>query len=278
MAGQKTVLVTGAGGQTGKIVLEKLLAAKDKFSVRGLVHSSQSAQRVHQETGIPAQALYTADITEAASPGLSEAMDGIDALIIATSAVPKLKKLSLPGAIFGKITGGSGMPGFYYNQMPEQVDWLGQKNQIDAAVKAGVKRVVLISSMGGTDPNHMLNRMGDGQILVFKRKAEEYLMSQKGVDFTILHPGGLTNDREGERELVFGVDDDLMKSKERRIPRGDVAELCVQSLVLPEASNRSIDVVSRPGTATTDYRALFKTMAQNCDYNRAPQSLPGVGE
>lgn len=35
------VLVTGAGGQTGKIILEKLLDAPDRFSVRGLVHSEQ---------------------------------------------------------------------------------------------------------------------------------------------------------------------------------------------------------------------------------------------
>lgn len=31
-----------------------------------------------------------------------------------------------------------------------QIDWLGQKLQIDAAKAAGVKLVVLISSMGGT--------------------------------------------------------------------------------------------------------------------------------
>jgi hypothetical protein len=42
---------------------------------------------------------------------------------------------------------------------------LGQKVQIDAAKSAGVKQVVLISSMGGTDPNHQLNSLGNGNIL-----------------------------------------------------------------------------------------------------------------
>jgi hypothetical protein len=43
---------------------------------------------------------------------------------------------------------------------------LGQKVQIDAAKSAGVKQVVLVSSMGGTDPKHFLNTMGDnGNIL-----------------------------------------------------------------------------------------------------------------
>jgi uncharacterized protein YbjT (DUF2867 family) len=71
-----------------------------------------------------------------------------------------------------------------------QVDWEGQKLQIDAAKKAGVRKVVLISSMGGTDPHHFLNEIGGGNILQWKRKAEEYLIAS-GLTYTILHPGEL---------------------------------------------------------------------------------------
>jgi len=74
-----------------------------------------------------------------------------------------------------------------------QVDWIGQKAQIDAAKAAGVRRVVLISSMGGTDRSNRLNAIANGNILVFKRQAEEYLM-ESGLEYTILHPGGLTMD------------------------------------------------------------------------------------
>jgi hypothetical protein len=42
----------------------------------------------------------------------------------------------------------------------------------------------------------------------------------------------------GEREIVLGVDDELLKLKVRRIPRADVAELCIQSILLPEADKR----------------------------------------
>ena len=43
----------------------------------------------------------------------------------------------------------------------------------------------------------------------------------------------------GEREIVIGVDDKLPKETQTRtIPRADVAELCIQSLSIPEASNR----------------------------------------
>jgi nucleoside-diphosphate-sugar epimerase len=38
-----------------------------------------------------------------------------------------------------------------------QVDYEGQKLQIDAAKAAGVKHVVLVSSMGGTDESCAFN-------------------------------------------------------------------------------------------------------------------------
>lgn len=50
------------------------------------------------------------------------------------------------------------------------MDWLGQKIQIDAARVAGVKHVVLLGSMAGSQPEHFLNQMGNGNILLWKRK------------------------------------------------------------------------------------------------------------
>lgn len=57
-----------------------------------------------------------------------------------------------------------------------KVDWVGQRTQIDMAKDAGVKHVVVIGSMGGTNENHMLNSIGNGKILIWKRKAEQYLI------------------------------------------------------------------------------------------------------
>ena len=42
--------------------------------------------------------------------------------------------------------------------------------QIDAARVAGVKHVVLLGSMAGSRPEHFLNQMGAGNILLWKRK------------------------------------------------------------------------------------------------------------
>jgi hypothetical protein len=42
----------------------------------------------------------------------------------------------------------------------------------------------------------MLNKLGDGLILMWKRKAEQYLLAS-GLDYTIIHPGGEKTLTEG---------------------------------------------------------------------------------
>ena len=45
------------------------------------------------------------------------------------------------------------------------------------------QQVVLISSMGVTKPDHPLNRIGGGKILMWKRMAEEYLVNSGAFAF-----------------------------------------------------------------------------------------------
>nr|CAB3492666.1 unnamed protein product [Digitaria exilis] len=118
-AARPTVLVTGAGGRTGNIVYNKLKERSEQFVARGLVRTEESKQKIGG-----ADDVYIADIRDA--DHLAPAVQGADALIILTSAVPKMK----PG--FDPSKGGR--PEFYYEDgmYPEQVDWIGQKNQIDA--------------------------------------------------------------------------------------------------------------------------------------------------
>ncbi|KAF6265326.1 hypothetical protein COO60DRAFT_1479875 [Scenedesmus sp. NREL 46B-D3] len=165
------------------------------------------------------------------------------------------------------------MPGFTWKkgELPEQIDWLGQKVQIDAAKAAGVKQVVLISSMGGTDPDHFLNKMGgNARILDWKRKAEQYLIAS-GVPYTIIHPGGLIDEAGGAKQLVLGVDDKLMDNNPRNIPRADVATLAISCIGLKEALNKSFDVIGAPLAAgaelSNDPAALLAALHANCDYS-----------
>ncbi|KAK4478560.1 hypothetical protein RD792_014044 [Penstemon davidsonii] len=234
----------------GQIAYKKLKERSDQYTVRGLVRTQESKVKINGGDDV-----YIGDITKADT--IVPAIEGIDALIILTSAVPKMK----PG--FDPAKGGR--PEFYFEDggYPEQVDWIGQKNQIDAAKAAGVKHIVLVGSMGGTNPNHPLNSLGNGNILIWKRKAEEYL-ADSGIPYTIIRAGGLQDKDGGVRELLVGKDDELLKTETKTIPRADVAEVSIQALNFEEAKFKAFDIASKPegsGTPTKDFKALFSQIS-----------------
>lgn len=247
-----SVLVTGATGRTGAIVLQKLQQQPERFAARGF---ARSEEKVNALFGSP-ESFYLGDISDPA--GLKAALAGCDALVILTSAVPQMKAPPEPGQ----------RPEFFYpaGGAPEQVDYQGQVNQIDAAKAAGVSHIVLVGSMGGTNEQHPLNRMANGNILIWKRKAEAYLIAS-GLDYTIIRAGGLQDQPGGQRELLVGKDDRLLTNPPEgiptSIPRADVAEVVVQALLQPAARNKAFDVISKPadmaGAAfTADFQALFE--------------------
>lgn len=269
------VIVTGAGGKTGQLLFRKMLTLPSEFDPIGIVRTEESkASLLSSSTiAIPESSIAVIDVSDsdAISSLQNLARDG-DALCICTSATPKPT---------GEINAQTKRPMLGFpNGDPEQVDWIGQKNQIDSCGKD--MHVVLCSSMGGTDPNHMLNSIGrktnedgtmsGGNILKWKRKAEEYLINS-GKKYTIVHPGGLINEPGGERELVFGVDDSTegTGTESRTVPREDVAEVMLQALRHPDLyGDRSFDLRAKnvgDGEVTTDFRIKMASLAgKNCDY------------
>lgn len=285
-AAGKQVLVTGAGGKTGKLVVEQLLA-KGGFQVRALVRSNRAKQELlGRNPALQPNNIFVGDILKPET--LGTALAGCTALVVVTSAVPKIRIWSLVKTILGRLVGKKNiMPRFCWknNQKPEQVDWEGQKTQFDAALAAGISRIVVVGSMGGTQPDNFLNKIGDGEggdkILMWKRKAEVYLIEQckeRPTSYTIVHPGGLTNTPGGERRLAIGVDDELLKRKVRSISRADVAAICVEALTCKDAENRSFDVCADPpeegkpeplaGAGFT--KLLGGLEGKNCDYSLNP--------
>ncbi len=240
------VLVTGATGRTGSIVLNKLRQKTD-FNGFGFARSEDKAKEIFGST----EGFYFGDIRQKKT--LETAIKNCQALIIVTSAVPQMKAPPQEGE----------RPEFTYpeNATPEIIDYQGQVNQIDLAKQAGVEHIILMGSMGGTNENHPLNQLGNGNILIWKRKAEQYLIDS-GIDYTIIRAGGLLNEPGGQRKLLVGKNDTLLDRESPTIPREDVAELIVQALVSPEARNKAFDVVSETpeasqGEITTDFTALF---------------------
>jgi len=289
------VLVTGAGGRTGKLVFEQLSANTATTPV-GLVRSKKAAKQLRKAGAAPAQ-MFVGSTTDPAA--VARAMAGCDAVVLCTSAVPQIKKWGmakfavkkLAQKVFKNIDAGRPSFKFAPGGAPEEVDWLGAKLQVDAAKAAGVKHFVFVSSMGGTQPTNFLNTLGrrpdgsGGDILLWKRKAERYLATS-GLTYTIVHPGGLLDEAPGQRALTVGVNDDLLAQPSRSVPRADVARVCVAALLHPGAHNKSFDLASQakeaPGaTPTADAAAVFAALgSRTCSYGSvsAAQTPPSIPE
>eukprot|EP00931_Biecheleriopsis_adriatica_P106396 TRINITY_DN80858_c0_g1_i1.p1 TRINITY_DN80858_c0_g1~~TRINITY_DN80858_c0_g1_i1.p1 ORF type:complete len:349 (-),score=62.18 TRINITY_DN80858_c0_g1_i1:58-1104(-) len=289
----KRVLVTGAGGRTGRIIVRKLLErGTEAFTPTALVRDEKSEQKLRKYLGHLAMVdlgltIVRGDVTKPETCAMH--FEDKHAVIIATGAKPCINRASLAGVIAMKVATlglSSAKPSFWFEegQAPEQVDWHGQKNQVDAAKSAGVKHVVMVSSMGGTKPGHFLNTNLDGMVL-WKRKAERYLVASS-VPYTVIHAGGLlphTDDGEnapgGKRQLFVGLDDVLLEDDSKQLlPREDLAEVSVQCLIEETALNRSFDLGSGPEGEGTIYggslhELLRGLQGQNCLYSLASDKM-----
>lgn len=284
------VLVTGASGRTGQLVLQGLLD-DPRFDPKALVRSVSSGKKLRK--AVPKTDLnqiVVCDVTELASDAEApHAVDDCTAMVICTSAVPTVSKRSLL-VNFLKIPFNlmRGKKAIDFRSLrfvwkngghPEKVDYEGQVAQIDLAKKLGMKQVVVVSSMGGTNPSNFLNRVGKnpdgtghGDILLWKRKAERYLV-ESGLDYTIIHPGGLVDTPAGEEDFVIDVDDKLMQEKKRSISRADVANLCIAALSAAQGKKVSLDCITRPveegAKVRTAEEALTEYLQQAKTYNYA---------
>lgn len=102
-----SVLVTGATGRTGSIVLQKLQQRPEQFAARGFARSEVKAKELFGNTA----GFYLGDVSDPDS--LKSAVESGDALVILTSAVPQMKAPPEPGQ----------RPEFFYPEggTPEQV-------------------------------------------------------------------------------------------------------------------------------------------------------------
>ncbi|AOX99072.1 SDR family oxidoreductase [Jeongeupia sp. USM3] len=123
------------------------------------------------------------------------------------------------------------------------VDYLGNRNVIDAAERAGLRRLVLVTSLGGSETWPHLSersRKGFGGAVREKTLAEAWLRTS-GLDHTIIRPGGL---RDGaalggalriENEEAHGF-----------VRRADVAAVVLGCLADPATIGRAFSIVD-PG-------------------------------
>jgi uncharacterized protein YbjT (DUF2867 family) len=121
------------------------------------------------------------------------------------------------------------------------------------AKEMGVQHFVLCSSMGVEIPE-MIPPLAE--ILRQKRRGE-LALEHSGVPFTIVRPGGLTDQPGGGGVAIartlpsFGM-----------IARDDVAEVMVQALLQPEAKNKIVEIINVPDAGPASRPGLFAEVAQ----------------
>ena len=148
------VLVAGASGKTGRLLVEQLLARAQE--VRALVRREAAAAALAALGAEPVVADLTGDVADTAL--------GCDAVVFAA---------------------GAGMSGD-----PEEVDYRGAVKLIEAAAAQGVPRFVMVSSLGTGYAERMPEMLKP--YLAAKRKAEKVL-AESTLSYTTVKPGGLTD-------------------------------------------------------------------------------------
>ena len=218
-----SILVVGATGGTGKEVVRQ--AREAGYKVRALV---RDADKARAQLGSDVE-LVVGDVRTGA--GVAAAVRGVDYVVSALGSNVRNDP----------------------SNTPERVDYGGVRDLVNAAASAKVKHFVLVSSMGVTHDDHPLNKMF-GNILVWKRKGEEAVRAS-GVPYTIVRPGGLLDTPGGKAGIRAFQGDDLKNNG--RIPRADVAAVCLNALGNPRAASTTFEIVSGAEVSSVDWSGLF---------------------
>jgi uncharacterized protein YbjT (DUF2867 family) len=121
-------------------------------------------------------------------------------------------------------------------------DYIGNKNLIDVAMKAGVQKFILVTSIGTGNSVAALSPQTLEvlkPVLVEKEKAENHLM-ESGLTYTIIRPGGLKSEPATgngvltENPQIVGT-----------IHRTDVANLVCKCLNSERANNKILSAIDR---------------------------------
>ena len=202
--------VSGASGKTGWRVVQEALARGHQ--VRALLRPSSEVP-----PGLDGAELVRLELGD--GPALIQALEGCQALVIATGARPGIDLTT-----------------------PLRVDAWAVGNQVRACEAVGVNRVLLVSSLCAGRWCHALNLFG--LILVVKRWGERALEGSS-LDWTIIRPGGLGESENGlDQETVHYSKAD--QQEDGRIPRRLVAQVCLEALETPLSQQRIIEITSRP--------------------------------
>jgi uncharacterized protein YbjT (DUF2867 family) len=210
------VVVAGGHGKVALRLLRRLAERGDR--ARGLIRNPDHAADLEAAGAEP----VLSDLEQ--EDDLAPHVEGADAIVFAAGAGP-----------------GSGPA------RKQTMDLGGAVKLIDAARAVGIARYVIVSSMGAGNPERASGPMRP--YLEAKTQADERLAAS-GLDYTIVRPGGLTDEPGSGRiraglELSFG-----------QVSRDDVAATLVAVLDADNTIGKTFDLLGGDTPIEEAVRAL----------------------
>jgi NADH dehydrogenase len=169
------IVITGASGYVGSHITKRLVEMGRP--VQAMVHNRQRAENKGTLAGLTIQWIE-ADVTQPET--LERAFESASGIIHTVAIAIEKGKLSY-----------------------EEVNFQGTVNVVEAAKKAGVRRLINMSQLGA-DPNLRY------RFLASKGKAQEYV-AQSGLDWTAFRPS-----------VIWGPEDEFANTFARLVPLSPV--------------------------------------------------------
>lgn len=218
------IVIAGGHGKIA-LLLSRQLADAGHEPV-GIIRKPDQADDLRAAGAIP----LVLDLEDSTVDEVAEALAGADATVFAAGAGPD-------SGADRKLT----------------VDRDGAILLADATVRAGIRRMIVISSMGadGFDPTS-----DDGFQVYLRAKSEaDAAVRQRDLDWTIVRPGALT-DSEPSGSVTVG--ETVARGS---IPRADVAAVVVALLADGAGVARQFEVTSGPTPLAEAVGELERTSA-----------------
>ncbi|MBW8738274.1 MAG: SDR family oxidoreductase [Streptomyces turgidiscabies] len=216
------IVIAGGHGQIA-LRLERLLAARGDEAA-GLIRRPEQGDDLRAAGAEP----VVCDLESASVEEVAALLRGADAAVFAAGAGP-----------------GSG------TARKDTVDRGAAVLFADAAVLAGVRRHVVVSSMGA-DPAHRGDEVFDIYLRA-KGEADAYVSGLDVLDWTILRPGALTDD-PGTGRVRLEAD-----TGRGKVPRDDVAAVITELLDTPATAGLTLELIS----GSTPVSVAVKSVAGN---------------
>ncbi|WP_101845381.1 SDR family oxidoreductase [Halobacillus sp. Marseille-P3879] len=201
------VLVVGANGQIGKHLVS-FIQEHDSLEAKAMIRK-QDQVSFFENLGAETAVVDLEDDIET----IAKAAEGVDAAVFTAGSGPSTGK-----------------------DKTILIDLDGAVKTIEAAKAAGVKRFIMISSFDTRREAIQSANSSFAPYVAAKHYADEWL-KRTDLDYTIIHPGMLTND-QGTGQVSAAVE-----VERGEIPREDVASVIVASLENNQTIGKEFQVV-----------------------------------